>query len=176
MHTALSATVPVFMRDCGTYLILKVSKTRLYQNPAGFANGDVPGIRHNAHVVTRRWDGFCRTFFYDGFLRGRSMWHTLKPSFKPAEPVRYCRNAQVLKVPEPPGKFSVLHKIIPYIPAALLAWRIFSVWSSALPSASETASASADALPLDCAATENGFRKVSYITGAIRPLPIKVEA
>ena len=45
----------------------------LYQNPAGFANGDVPGIRHNAHVVTRRWDGFCRTFFYDGFLRGRSM-------------------------------------------------------------------------------------------------------
>lgn len=30
MHTALSATVPVFMRDCGTYLTLKVSKTRLY--------------------------------------------------------------------------------------------------------------------------------------------------
>ena len=32
MHTALSATVPVFMRDCGTYLTLKVSKTRLYHN------------------------------------------------------------------------------------------------------------------------------------------------
>ena len=39
----------------------------LYQNPAGFANRAVSGIRQNAHAVVRRRDGFCRTVFYGVF-------------------------------------------------------------------------------------------------------------
>ena len=31
MYTVQSATTPVFIRDCGTYLILKVLKTRIYR-------------------------------------------------------------------------------------------------------------------------------------------------
>lgn len=30
MYTVQSATTPVFIRDCGTYLILKVLKTRFF--------------------------------------------------------------------------------------------------------------------------------------------------
>jgi hypothetical protein len=89
----------------------------LYQNPTGFANQAVSGIRHNAHAFL-----FGYGFYRMAFLRRLSMRLTLVSSSRAIlqayMPRRILPEYGSLESGKTAWKFFCFAQVIPYIPAA----------------------------------------------------------